>query len=160
MTLGDDPEFAKQLSRYKNLHVRVSIKGTNKEEYVRLTGAMSSSYDLPYKALEHLMAEEVSCNVCLSISFSNHEDASNTSFFWHGSFKVFELLIYVEDNQREYTAQFESSRNRLFFIRRWLRNVVRRMHGQQETVSPSYMWTDASARQYGPYTSIHEGPCT
>ena len=35
---------------------------------------MSSSYDLPYKALEHLMAEEVSCNVCLSISFSNHED--------------------------------------------------------------------------------------
>ncbi|SVD71347.1 uncharacterized protein METZ01_LOCUS424201, partial [marine metagenome] len=47
MTIGHDPEFAKELSRFRNLHVRVSIKGTNKEEYVRLTGAMSSSYDLP-----------------------------------------------------------------------------------------------------------------
>jgi len=73
MTIGHDPEFAKELSRFRNLHVRVSIKGTNKQEYVRLTGAMSSSYDLPYKALEHLMAAGVSCNVCLSISFSSSE---------------------------------------------------------------------------------------
>jgi len=99
-------------------------------------------------------------HLSLPKSFRNHEDASHTSFFWHGSFKVFELLIYVEDNQREYIAQFESSRNRLFFIRRWLRNVVRRMYGHQETISPSYMWIDASAHQYGPYMSIHEGPCT
>ena len=74
MTIGHDPEFAKELARFRNLHVRVSIKGTNKEEYVRLTGAMSSSYDLPYKALEHLMAAGVSCNVCLSISFSPPEN--------------------------------------------------------------------------------------
>ena len=74
MTLGHDPEFAKELSRFKNLHVRVSIKGCNKEEYNQLTGAMSSSYDLPYKALEHLMDAGVSCNVCLSISFSSPEN--------------------------------------------------------------------------------------
>jgi len=74
MTIGHDPEFAKELSRFRNLHVRVSIKGTNKQEYVRLTGAMSSSYDLPYKALEHLMGAGVSCNVCLSISFSSPEN--------------------------------------------------------------------------------------
>ncbi|HJO90930.1 MAG TPA: hypothetical protein QF606_04630, partial [Anaerolineales bacterium] len=90
--------------------------------------------------------------------FCSHEDASNISFFWHGGFKVFELLIYVEDNQREYIAQFESNRNSLFFIRRWLRNVVRRMYGHQETISPSYMWIDVAAHQYGPYASIHEGP--
>jgi len=74
MTLGHDPGFAKELSRFKNLHVRVSIKGASKKEYVRLTGAMSSSYDLPYKALENLMAVGVSCNVCLSISFSSPEN--------------------------------------------------------------------------------------
>ena len=74
MTIGHDPEFAKELSRFSNLHVRVSIKGTNKEEYVRLTGAMSSSYDLPFKALEYLMNAGVSCNVCLSISFSSPEN--------------------------------------------------------------------------------------
>ena len=32
MTLGHDPEFAPQLARFKNLHVRVSIKGTNPDE--------------------------------------------------------------------------------------------------------------------------------
>jgi uncharacterized Fe-S cluster-containing radical SAM superfamily protein len=74
MTIGDDPGFAKELARFKNLHVRVSIKGTCEEEYVRLTGAMSSSYDLPFKALGHLMAAGVSCNVCLSISFSSPEN--------------------------------------------------------------------------------------
>jgi len=74
MTIGHYPEFAKELSRFKNLHVRVSIKGASKEEYVRLTGAMSSSYDLPYRALEHLMNAGVSCNVCLSISFSSPEN--------------------------------------------------------------------------------------
>ena len=74
MTIGHDPEFAKELSRFNNLHVRVSIKGASKDEYLRLTGAMSSSYDLPYKALENLMAAGVSCNVCLSISFSSPEN--------------------------------------------------------------------------------------
>ena len=74
MTIGHDPEFAKELSRFKNLHVRVSIKGASEKEYVRLTGAMSSSYSLPYKALYHLIKEGVSCNACLSISFSSPEN--------------------------------------------------------------------------------------
>ena len=73
MTIGHDPDFAKELSRFRNLHVRVSIKGANEEEYVRITGAMSSSYALPYKALGYLIEEGVSCNVCLSISFSTPE---------------------------------------------------------------------------------------
>jgi len=54
--------------------VRVSIKGTTKEEYLMLTGASSESYDLPYKALEHLMNAGVSCNVCLMVSFSSNEN--------------------------------------------------------------------------------------
>lgn len=92
--------------------------------------------------------------------FRNHKASKHTSFFWDSSFNVFELLIYVEDNQREYIAQYDSSRNSLFYIRRWLRNVVRLMYGHRETVSPSYMWIDVSAHQYGPYGTIHEGPCT
>ena len=74
MTIGNDPRFARELSQFKNLHVRVSIKGTTKEEYNKLTGAMSSSYDLPYKALEYLIEQRVSCNACLSISFSSPEN--------------------------------------------------------------------------------------
>ena len=74
MTLGNDPGFARQLSKYKNLHVRVSIKGSTKEEYVQLTGAMSSSYELPYKALENLIDAGVSCNACIMISFSSPDN--------------------------------------------------------------------------------------
>ena len=73
MTLGDDPEFAQQLSRYKNLHVRVSIKGATKEEYNQLTGAVSSSYELPYKALDNLINAGVSCNACVMVSFSSSD---------------------------------------------------------------------------------------
>ena len=69
MTLSD-AEFAQQLTRFSNLHVRVSIKGTNPEEYARLTGAIPSSYELPYRALKHLIDARVSCNACLSLSFS------------------------------------------------------------------------------------------
>ncbi len=71
MTLGADPEFSQQLARYKNLHVRVSIKGCNPEEYNRVTGAIKSSYRLPFKALEYLINAGVSCNACVNTSFSD-----------------------------------------------------------------------------------------
>ena len=73
MTLGDDPEFAQQLAQFRNLHVRVSIKGTSPEEYHTLTGARASSYALPFRALEHLIAAGVSCNACVTVSFSTDE---------------------------------------------------------------------------------------
>ena len=71
MTLGDDPKFARSLKRYKNLHVRVSIKGCSQEEFHRLTGARKSAYELPFKALRYLIDAGVSCNACVSVSFSD-----------------------------------------------------------------------------------------
>ena len=71
MTLGDDKEFAESLAKYKNLHVRVSIKGCNEDEFHRLTGARASAYELPFKALQHLIDAGVSCNACVSVSFSD-----------------------------------------------------------------------------------------
>lgn len=73
MTLGDDAMFAKSLTKYKNLHVRVSIKGCNPEEFHRLTGARASAYELPFNALQHLIDAGVSCNACVSVSFSDAE---------------------------------------------------------------------------------------
>jgi uncharacterized Fe-S cluster-containing radical SAM superfamily protein len=70
MTLGADSEFAQQLSRYKNLHVRVSIKGASADEYHRLTGARPESYALPLKAMLNLIDDGVSCNACVMASFS------------------------------------------------------------------------------------------
>jgi uncharacterized Fe-S cluster-containing radical SAM superfamily protein len=65
MTLGDDEAFAKLLTKYKNLHVGVSIKGCNPEELHRLTGVRAGAYKLPFKALQHLIDAGVSCNACV-----------------------------------------------------------------------------------------------
>ena len=73
MILGNDPEYAQALAKYKKLHVRVSIKGDNPELYHELTGAHPDSYELPYKALSHLIEAGVSCNACLMSSFSDEE---------------------------------------------------------------------------------------
>jgi uncharacterized Fe-S cluster-containing radical SAM superfamily protein len=73
MILGNDPEYAQALAKYKKLHVRVSIKGDSPELYHELTGAHPDSYELPYKALSHLIDAGVSCNACLMASFSDEE---------------------------------------------------------------------------------------
>ena len=73
MTLGADPDFARQLARYKRLHVRVSIKGADASEYHTVTGARGSSYRLPFLALQHLIEAEVSCSACLMASFSSSD---------------------------------------------------------------------------------------
>jgi len=85
MTLGNDKSFAEQLTSYKNLHVRVSIKGTSQEEYHQLTDAIPESYELPFRALKHLIDAGVSCNACVMVSFSNNEGIQNVER------KLFEL---------------------------------------------------------------------
>lgn len=86
MTLGYDRDFALSLARFKNLHVRVSIKGSNKKEYNTLTGAISDSYELPFKALDYLIDVGVSCNVCVMISFSNEKSINKVKNKLHGVF--------------------------------------------------------------------------
>ena len=108
MTLGNDPEFSKELSRFKNLHVRVSIKGCTKGEYVNLTNAYPDSYELPYKALGYLIDNKVSCNACISVSFSNKDSIS-----------IAEEKLYnirpglLKSLEKEYITLFPKVKNRL-----------------------------------------------
>ena len=71
ITIGHDKNFATELSQFKNLHVRLSVKGANKEEYSILTGANAESYELQFKGIENLVNAKVSVNVCLMASFSD-----------------------------------------------------------------------------------------
>jgi len=73
MNLGANPEMAKQLAKYKRLHVRVSIKGCSPEEFHVLTGAKREAYEWPFKGLRNLIDAGVSCNACVMASFSNQE---------------------------------------------------------------------------------------
>ena len=71
------------------------MKGCSSEEFHKLTGAKKSAYDLPFKALEMLIQKGISCNACLSVSFSDDE-AINVAKrrlyeLWPGLLKSLEL---------------------------------------------------------------------
>jgi uncharacterized Fe-S cluster-containing radical SAM superfamily protein len=72
--IGAEPQYAKDLAQFKNLHVRISLKGTNRDEFSRLTGAIPEGFDLQLKALEYLLAEGVSFHPSVMAAFSSAEN--------------------------------------------------------------------------------------
>ena len=95
MSLGDDIAYVRDLKKFKNLHVRVSIKGCNAEEFHAITGARRSAYQLPFQALQSLIEEGVSCNACLSASFSDEKSIESAREhlykLWPGLLKSLEI---------------------------------------------------------------------
>jgi uncharacterized Fe-S cluster-containing radical SAM superfamily protein len=51
---GYDEDYAKEVARFKNTHVRVSLKAGSGEGFRRRTGAKGDSFLLPYKGIENL----------------------------------------------------------------------------------------------------------
>lgn len=62
--LGADRKYVEELSKFKNLHVRVCLKGCNPEEFSMLTGA-KKGFEYQIKALEHLRDKQMSFNIAL-----------------------------------------------------------------------------------------------
>ena len=114
--IGNDPTYAEELSRFPNLYVRVSLKGTSEEEFSRLTGAKPDGFKLQLKALENLMKSGVKVHPACMVSFSPRESISklkerlrkiNPAF---EDFEVEELILYpsVEERLRKAKVDFRS----------------------------------------------------
>ena len=73
IVVGHDPSYAKDLSRFPNLYVRVSLKGVCQEDFTRLTGAKPEGFDLQLKALENLVEAGVDCLPAVMANFSSFE---------------------------------------------------------------------------------------
>jgi len=69
--LGAYKEYARELSKFNNIHVRVSLKGCNEEEFHMLTGAKPGAFQLQLKALENLLNAGVSTHPAVMLSFSS-----------------------------------------------------------------------------------------
>ena len=65
--LGSDKGYAKVLSRFENLHVRVSLKGCDEEDFAKLTLAKPEFFELQLKALKNCLDAGVSCHPALMI---------------------------------------------------------------------------------------------
>ncbi len=98
--IGSDLSYAEELSRFPNLYVRVSLKGTCEEEFSNLTGAAPKGFQLQIKALENLLKYGVNAHPACMISFSPVENIRalrkrlnvlNPSF---EDFEVEELILY------------------------------------------------------------------
>lgn len=68
-----DDKYAEMLSQFKNVHVRVSLKGTCEEEFASLTGCPPEGFRLQLYALKALTDKGVSCHPAAMVSFSPPE---------------------------------------------------------------------------------------
>ena len=75
--IGHDKSYAKDLSKFDCLHVRVSIKGTSENLFSKLTLAKPEAFKLQLKALENLLDHGVSCHPAVMLSFSKEEECEN-----------------------------------------------------------------------------------
>jgi len=71
--IGHDETYARKLSRFKNLYVRVSLKGTTEEEFSRLTGCRPEGFRFQMKAVENLHQAGVAVQPAVMVSFSSSE---------------------------------------------------------------------------------------
>jgi len=72
--IAHDESYSEELSRYDFVHVRVSLKGCNEEEFSTLTGAEPEGFKLQLKSLEKLVEADVSCHPSIMASFSPREN--------------------------------------------------------------------------------------
>jgi len=72
-----DLDFIKDLKNFKKLHIRVSLKGTNREEFSNLTGAKAETFDLILENLKNLANFNLRFNLAVMLSFSKEENILN-----------------------------------------------------------------------------------
>jgi uncharacterized Fe-S cluster-containing radical SAM superfamily protein len=61
--LGIDSDYVQDLSRFKKIHVRVSLKAGTPLEFERKTGAIASHFEVPFQAIRNLIEFKVSFSV-------------------------------------------------------------------------------------------------
>ncbi len=67
--LGADPSYAQAL-KFENLHVRVSLKGCDAEQFSQLTEAKPRAFELQLTALRNLLDAGVSCHAAIMQEFA------------------------------------------------------------------------------------------
>jgi len=71
-----DNKFARSLTGFKSLEVRVALKGTTPEEFSLLTGAVPDGFELQIEALKNLANNGVKAFPAVMLSFSSKENFS------------------------------------------------------------------------------------
>jgi uncharacterized Fe-S cluster-containing radical SAM superfamily protein len=76
--LGLDTSYLETLSQFTNVHVRVCLKGSTKDEFSFLTGANEEGFEYQLKALEQLRDASMSFNIAFVSTKNNQNELYNT----------------------------------------------------------------------------------
>lgn len=64
-------EFIRELKNFKKVHIRVSLKGAEKNEFSKLTGAYPETFDIILENIKILSDYNLKFNIAIMLSFSN-----------------------------------------------------------------------------------------
>lgn len=109
--IGHDETYAVDLGKFKNLYVRVSLKGTTEEEFSALTGAEPEGFGLQLKAVEYLYCAGVHVQPAVMVSFSPAENIRalrkrlGTISPRLKEIEIEELILYGDVEKRLQTAK-------------------------------------------------------
>ena len=103
-----DASYARELSRFKNVHVRVSLKGAGPEEFSLLTGASPEFFQLQLDALRNLFGARVKSHPAVMLSFSTRQSIKDLK----GTLKSIDHSL-VDNLEEEYVFLYPHVAKRL-----------------------------------------------
>jgi uncharacterized Fe-S cluster-containing radical SAM superfamily protein len=113
--IGEDETYAQDLALFPFLHVRVSLKGCNEEEFSRLTGAEPRGFQLQLTALRNLLKAGVSVHPAVMVSFSAREAVDRLYHtIWkidprmHSEIEIEEVILYPQVKEKLKRANLQS----------------------------------------------------
>jgi uncharacterized Fe-S cluster-containing radical SAM superfamily protein len=61
--LGNDESYVRDLSRFRKVVVRVSLKGGTPETFSKISGSVPEAFELPFQAIRNIYKYKVDCQV-------------------------------------------------------------------------------------------------
>jgi uncharacterized Fe-S cluster-containing radical SAM superfamily protein len=107
IVLGSDTSYCRDLARFPNLFVRVSLKGCCGEDFQRLTGMDEEGFDLQIKALENLVEEGVHCHPAVMNCFSSKQAQQRLSN------RLGSIEVYFNNMEEEELILYPAVKHRL-----------------------------------------------
>lgn len=109
--LGADPDYARQIARFKKVHTRISLKAGTPEAFTRKTGAVSGSFELPFNGIRNLMEAGASFHVAAMIADPRIVDRYECQSLLERLASIDQVL--VDNLEEEVVAPYHNTLERL-----------------------------------------------
>ncbi len=110
---GTDKDYVYKLKEFTKPHIRLSLKGGTPEDFERKTGAMASSFEIPFKAIENLKDAGISFHVAAMSADPRFMDDEERVQLIKKLWEIDRDLVY--DLEEEVVDPYDTTLQRLKF---------------------------------------------